>query len=189
MKKIYFLLYLSSIIVMMSGCATLQGGTSSAWLKPRVKVDLPQPTISPEIHAQQLLTATYRHQKQSLLVMLDADQSSLELVGLSSVGIKLFKVIYDDKGIHVEQYMSLPQLPQANQVLADIMFSYWPKEAWQSVLPQGWHIADSELQRDVYDEKGVLIIHIDYMKSAEGREPTALTHQIFGYQVQIQTLG
>lgn len=61
--------------------------------------------------------------------MLNADDKKITLAGLSSVGIRLFLVTYDEKGLHTEQSIIVPQLPPASQVLADVMLSHWPISA------------------------------------------------------------
>lgn len=175
-------------IACLSGCAHLDKIATSAWLKPGVQVVLPAPGISPEIHEQQLLTATFQKKQQSLVVMLDADSSHIALIGLSSLGIKLFQVMYDQQGIHTQQFIVLPQLPKANQVLADIMLSYWAVSDWEKVLPHAWRIREEDLLREVLDDKGHVVISILYAQTAQGRQPVALNHHIFNYQIQIQRL-
>lgn len=90
------------------------------------------------INSQQLLTGSFNGKTQSLLVSLNADDKNLTLAGFSSVGIRLFLVTYDEKGLHSEQSIVVPQLPPASQVLADVMLSHWPIHAWESQLPKGW---------------------------------------------------
>lgn len=81
--------------------------------------------ISPAVNSQQLLTGSFNGKTQSLLVMLNADDQKITLAGLSSVGIRLFLVTYDAKGLRAEQSIVVPQLPPASQVLADVMLSHW----------------------------------------------------------------
>ncbi|WP_425527725.1 DUF3261 domain-containing protein, partial [Xylella fastidiosa] len=49
------------------------------------------------------------------------------------MGIRLFLATYNETGIHTEQSIVAPELPPASQVLADVMLSHWPINAW---LPQ-----------------------------------------------------
>ena len=116
------------------------------------------------------------------------DEHQLTLVGLSSIGIRLFLVTYDARGIHTEQSIVLPQLPPASQVLADIMLSHWPIAQWQAQLPKGWTLRDVEDKRQLTDNKGKLITEIRYMNRNQQRVPISVQQFVFGYQIKIQHL-
>ncbi|MBK5143777.1 DUF3261 domain-containing protein [Budviciaceae bacterium BWR-B9] len=177
------------LILLLSGCSLSQDQSHpQAWLKRGTKVTLPAPTLTSPLHYQQLLTATVEGKSQSMLVLLDADQEKITLAALSPVGIRLFKLTYDATGIHTEQSISLPQLPPAEQVLADIMLSYWPIADWQAHLPEGWQLNDQQNQRILTDNKGNVISEIQYLSENNRREPILITQHHFGYQISIQNV-
>ncbi len=159
-----------------------------AWLKPGVRVTLPAPGISPAISEQQLLTGTFNGKQQSLLVLLSADERQLSLAGLSSLGIRLFRVTYDGQGIHTQQSIVLPEMPPASQVLLDIMLSHWPTDLWRRQLPAGWTLQDSGDTRRLRDDSGRLITEIRYMTRNNQREPVSVQQFAFGYHIVIQHL-
>ncbi|EOV0646690.1 DUF3261 domain-containing protein [Cronobacter turicensis] len=159
-----------------------------AWLKPGVRVTLPPPGITPAVSSQQLLTGEFNGQKQSLLVMLNADHEKITLAGLSSVGIRLFLATYDSRGIHTEQSIVVPQLPPASQVLADIMLSHWPVDAWRSRLPAGWTLEDQGLRRELRDNNGHVVTQITYLQRGTRREPISIEQKVFHYHITIQYL-
>ncbi|MBJ7222260.1 MULTISPECIES: DUF3261 domain-containing protein [unclassified Brenneria] len=182
---------------MLLACALLLMGCVSthqddnrprAWLKPGVQVTLPAPGIAPAVNEQQLLTGTFKGKQQSLLVMLNADDRQLSLVGLSSIGIRLFLVTYDAQGIHTEQSIVLPQMPPASQVLADVMLSHWPIAAWRPQLPAGWTLRDNGDSRQLRDNRGNLITEIRYMTRNNQRVPIGVQQFAFGYHIVIQHL-
>ncbi|MCV9878895.1 DUF3261 domain-containing protein [Brenneria izbisi] len=176
--------------LLLNGCANKNQDDSrpQAWLKPGVKVTLPAPGIAPSINEQQLLTGTFKGKQQSLLVMLSADDQQISLVGLSSIGIRLFMVTYDAQGIHSEQSIVLPQLPPASQVLADIMLSHWPIAEWRQHLPAGWTLRDSDDKRQLRDDRGALVTEIRYMTRNNQRAPMSIQQFAFGYHIVIQHL-
>lgn len=182
---------LTLLIFMLVGCATNSPSDTQpqAWLKRGVQVKLPAPTLDKPVSQQQLLTATVKGKQQSLLVLLNADGKSLQLAGLSPLGIRLFKVVYDQTGIHTEQAMKIDGLPPANQVLADIMLSYWPAQRWQPLLPAGWKLDDQPLRRTLLDNQGHTITRIDYLPQGSGRQPVSITQMAFHYQITIQNVG
>ncbi|MDE1476795.1 DUF3261 domain-containing protein [Xenorhabdus bovienii] len=182
-------LFILSLACLLAACSSFpQNGSPSAWLKPGVHVSLPAPGITPAIHEQQLLTATVKGKAQSLIVLLNADEQKLSLAGLSSLGIRLFKLDYDHNGIHAEQSIVVPEIPPANQVLADIMLSYWPTSSWQSKLPTGWTLSDTVNRRQLKDNHGQVITEIHYDTQNDQRRPIRVQQFIFGYEIAIQHL-
>lgn len=180
-------------VLLMAGCSHSpppgEAVAPQAWLEPGVRVILPAPGITPEVNSQQLLTGSFNGQTQSLLVMLNADANKITLAGLSSVGIRLFLVTYDQKGIHTEQSIMVPQLPPASQVLADVMLSHWPISAWQSRLPKGWTLIDQSDKRELRNASGKLITEIAYLQRKGKREPISIRQHVFKYHITIQYLG
>lgn len=182
------LLFMLSLL--LSGCAKHDSPSDrpTAWLKPGVRVTLPAPGISPAFQQQQLLTGHAKGKTQSLLVLLSADSQQVSLAGLSSLGIRLFRVTYDKNGIHTQQMMALPEMPPASQVLADVMLSHWPLSAWQPQLPPGWRLVDEGDRRELRDPAGKVVTLIRYLQRGTVREPISIDQRAFGYQIQIQHL-
>ncbi|WP_347253802.1 DUF3261 domain-containing protein [Leminorella grimontii] len=177
------------LALLLGGCSLSQNGAQpKAWLKPGTRVVLPAPTLNVKLNQQQLLTATVDGKAQSLMVMLDADGQKITLAALSPIGIRLFKVTYDAMGIHTEQSVALGELPPAEQVLSDIMMSYWPIEAWTPNLPKGWRLTDIQDKRLLQDERGETVSEIQYRNEGGKRQPVAIIHHRFGYQIQIQNM-
>ncbi|MCZ4058739.1 DUF3261 domain-containing protein [Pantoea sp. LMR881] len=176
--------------LLLSACASKAPDETrpTAWLKPGVQVTLPPPGMTPAFQQQQLLTGQVKGQSQSLLVLLSADPQKIELAGLSSVGIRLFRVRYDASGIHTQQSMPLPHMPPASQVLADIMLSHWPVAVWQTHLPPGWSLQDQGMKRVLKDAANQVVTEIDYLQRGGKREPIAIQQRAFGYQIHIQHL-
>lgn len=176
--------------LLLSACSTPKPDTTrpQAWLKPGTLVTLPAPGISPSITQQQLLSARVKGKTQSLMVLLNADQQKIMLAGLSPLGIRLFRLTYSEQGVKTEQSITLPALPPANQVLADIMLSYWPISAWQPQLPKGWTLKDIDSRRELRDSEGELIETIQYLTRNGSRQPISVQHHRFGYVIGIQHL-
>lgn len=179
-------------VLILTGCSHSSGdsnGRPQAWLQPGTQVTLPPPGITPAVSSQQLLTGSFNGKTQSLLVMLNADDKKLTLAGLSSVGIRLFLVTYDEKGIHTEQSIVVPQLPPASQVLADVMLSHWPVSAWMPQLPKGWTLKDIGDKRELRNASGKLVTEITYLQRKGQREPISIEQHVFNYHITIHYLG
>lgn len=180
-------------VLLLVGCGSSTQNTDAArpqaWLQPGTKVTLPAPGITPTLNSQQLLTGSFNGKTQSLLVMLNADGHKIILAGLSSVGIRLFLVTYDQTGIHTEQSIVVPQLPPASQVLADVMLSHWPISAWQPQLPKGWTLQDKGDRRELRNARGTLVTEVVYLQRKGKREPISIEQHVFNYHITIQYLG
>ena len=184
------------LVLWLTGCAsttTPDVSRAEANLTPQVVVPLPAPIRDSPLHVEQILTAQIKGQTNghSLLVVMEADGQRLSLVGFSLLGVRLFRVEYGVDGIRVEQLPALAALgalPPANQVLADVLLSYWPRESWQAVLPAGWQLIDQPLRRELRDEKGELVSEITYQQQVGDRNPVRLWQHAFDYQLTIQTL-
>lgn len=178
--------------LILTGCSHSQPeqeGRPQAWLQPGTRITLPAPGISPAVNSQQLLTGSFNGKTQSLLVMLNADDQKITLAGLSSVGIRLFLVTYDAKGLRAEQSIVVPQLPPASQVLADVMLSHWPISAWQPQLPTGWTLRDNGNKRELRNASGKLVTEIIYLNRQGKRVPISIEQHVFKYHITIQYLG
>lgn len=179
------------MVWLISGCSHLsknENGRPQAWLQPGTRITLPPPGITPSVSSQQLLTGSFNGQTQSLLVMLNADDKKLSLAGLSSVGIRLFLVTYDEKGLHTEQSIVVPQLPPASQVLADVMLSHWPIADWQPLLPAGWTLRDNGDKRELRNGRDALVMKITYLQRQGKRVPISIEQLAFKYHITIQYL-
>ena len=191
-----WLLWVCVLVVWLTGCASTtapEAAKPEANLTPEVVVPLPSPSRATPLHVEQILTARIQGQSSghSLLVVMEADGQRLSLVGFSLLGVRLFRVEYGVDGIRVEQLPALAALgalPPANQVLADVLLSYWPGETWQAVLPAGWQLIDQPLRRELRNEKGELVSEITYQQQAGERNPVRLWQHAFDYQLTIQTL-
>lgn len=177
------------MLVLIAGCVSQTERTPSAWLKPGVKVELPSPGLDVPMSEQQLLTAKVKGKSHSLIALLDVNQERISLAGLSSLGVRLFLVTYDSSGIRTEQSITLPELPPAEQVLSDIMLSYWAIPRWEKQLPQGWSLVDKEMVRELRDDQQQLVSKIIYQNIDGHRAPIQIDNQIFGYQITIGHLG
>ena len=178
-----------TLVLLLTACSSVPKEKSAqAWLKPAVKVNLPTPNLTPAIDEQQLLTVNFKNKQQSLLVLLNADDKHISVAGLSPLGIRLFRLIYNEQGIETEQNIVAPELPPANQVLLDIMLSHWPLDVWQQRLPKGWSLKDQNNIRQLRDPKDEVIVEIHYEVHAKKMRPISLQHFAFGYLIQIQHL-
>ena len=185
--------YLVSMVLVLatliSACAH-QSEQPKAWLTKQINIKLPSPKFNQPYHDQQLLKFKYNNHENSIITLVDANQNQLKVVALSALGIRLFELEYNGKNIKTKQNIFVKELPPPEQVLSDILFSILPTKEWQSSLPKGWILVDNEFNRILSDDKNEPILTITYQEklSDQIRKPIRIEHQIFGYQIIIQSM-
>ena len=187
------LLIASSLLSACQGGGGQPLAANQAWLKHGAAITLPGiQEEEPYFSIQQLLTASYGHETQSLMTLLDVDEGGIRLAGVSILGVRLFKLVYDGTGVHVQELAMLGNMPAPSQILLDIMLAYWPVQAWENALPEGWYLLDQGNSRHLYDEHGKAVYQISYdvnSDSSERRTPVRIEQFVLGYSIQIQTIG
>ncbi|MDR0535657.1 MAG: DUF3261 domain-containing protein [Puniceicoccales bacterium] len=175
--------------VLLGACATV--GTSQPVFQPSPKefATLPKPAIARPFHREQLLVAKTDGGIHSLQTILDADGEKITFAGVSTLGARLFKIVYTSGQIEVEQLAGLPNAPSGAQVLSDIMLSTWPVDAWRGHLPSGWALTDEgDSRRVLRDGEGKVVEDFFYENRNGLREPVRIVHRIFHYDISIQNL-
>ncbi|OCG02242.1 DUF3261 domain-containing protein [Gilliamella sp. wkB112] len=187
MKK-YLILTILMLGMLISACTTKPH--AEAWLTKETRVNLPIPNLQQDYHDQQLLKFKYKNQANSLITLVDLNQNQLKVIGLTALGIRLFEIEYDGRNIKTKQNIFVKELPAPQQVLSDIMLSILPTQQWQVVLPEGWQLIDNQLHRKLLNDKQETIIDITYKEkpSLQIRKPIQIVHNIFGYQIDIQSM-
>lgn len=187
MKKYLYLTFLL-LSMLISACSSQH--KSEAWLTKETKVNLPKINLTQDYHDQQLLTFKYNNQENSVIAIVDIKDNQLKVIGLSTIGIRLFEIEYDGSKVKAKQHIFIKQLPPPEQVLSDIMLSILPTNSWQNVLPANWQLVDNGLLRTLIDDKKQTIIKITYNQksSTDIRKPIEIQHAIFGYQITIKSM-
>jgi len=187
MKK-YLNLTLLLLSMLISACSFQP--KSEAWLTKETKVNLPKLDLNQNYHDQQLLTFKYNNQENSIITIVDIKDNHLTVMGLSTIGIRLFEIQYNGSEVKAKQHIFIQQLPPPEQVLSDIMLSILPTAAWKKVLPTDWQLIDEGLSRTLINDRHETIINITYNKQPTNviRKPIKIEHAVFSYQIAIQSM-
>ncbi|WP_392563394.1 DUF3261 domain-containing protein [Orbus wheelerorum] len=186
--KPYLYLFISFLAIFLSTCSNKPTQTTEAWLTKETKINLPSPHLEKPYHDKQLLAFNYNDQQKSLITLIDADTDAITVTGLSTLGIRLFNIEYSGNTIITEQNTVIKEIPSAEQILSDIMLSILPIESWRVNLPKSWQLVDNNLNRQLINDKGEIIIDIRYQQpsSQKIRRPTNIKHNGFNYQIAIE---
>lgn len=187
MKK-YIAFTLLMLLTLISACA--HKTQNEAWLTKEIKIKLPAPHFNQSYHDKQLLTFQYNNQENSIITLVEGKANQLKVIGLSTLGVRLFEIDYDGINIKTKQNIFVKQLPPAEQVLSDILLSILPAEKWQPLLPKEWTLIDNDSHRKLLNETQETIVDITYEQKTANDiyKPIKIKHSIFKYQITIKSM-
>lgn len=158
---------------------------------PNQFVQLPTPaSFGQDINVSQLITAKWGEEaEQQMLVQLQIDQQQIVLAGFSAWGAKLLSLTYANNEIQTYVLSGFSEtLPKPEQVLFNVMLSIWPIETWQVSLDNiGWKLQEIGLQRQLLDDKGEVVVIIDYQNKPYLDGKITFKHLRLNYVVIIET--
>ena len=184
----------TALLLLQTGCVTRTRPLSVpiANLDTQTQIKLPPPTLSAPaatLYREQLLHATANGRTHTLHTVLEIDGQKIKLAGLTTLGLRLFRLTYENQSIQVETLSRLPdKLPSPAQVLSDIMLAYWPVESWLPQLPDNWTLADkSPSLRILLNPQNTPVLEIHYATTGTGQraDPQKILHHIFNYEITI----
>ncbi|PMO70730.1 DUF3261 domain-containing protein [Vibrio splendidus] len=191
------LTFVTLVGVMLSACSMVsqQPTGASVSINNDTELALPLPAeLGYSLTASQLISATWETDTQQLPVQVEVTADKVVLAGFSSWGTRILSLQYQNQVIDKQVLSGLgATLPQAEQVLFNLMLTLWPTEAWTQPLQNiSWHLVDTDNTRTVFDDDQQAIIRIEYQ--AKANEPKlsgdiVFKHLIQGYTITIQTLN
>ncbi|MBU3826553.1 MAG: DUF3261 domain-containing protein [Candidatus Anaerobiospirillum merdipullorum] len=192
-KAVLFALGLMLTATTFLGCASHRQDSSaplSAALTPTVRYVLPSLAGVQPFAWQQLLTAHYQEKSHQLVVQLEYDGKVLHLAGMTPFGLRLFAAWYDGTQLNIEK-LELPagQLPDAAQVLSDILLSIVPQENLATQLPSGFTLTSKGLTRILLDAEHEPVLQIDYKAQGDAILPVKISHRRFNYTIGLDYLN
>ena len=179
-------------VLLVSGCTTIQvPQPNQVNIAPNTLVTLPTPAqLGYSLTASQLITATWQQTSHQLPVQLQVTPQALALAGFSSWGSRILSLDYTDQ--HITTYV-MPglgsTLPDPKQVLFNMMITLWPLDAWQQPLQHiGWQLKQTSHQRQLINNKGVVVAEINYQNIHKLTGTITFTHHRPNYTITIKTL-
>lgn len=154
-------------------------------------VSLPKPAeLQQTLHVSQLISAQWgQQQQQKLPVQLQVDDHKVVLAGFSSWGARILSLTYTDDQIETYVMIGLgASLPKPEQILFNVMLSIWPVKVWQAPFHKiGWKLVENDLQRLLINERGEVVIKINYQTKPYLSGKITFKHLKLDYQIIIET--
>ncbi|MCP4956400.1 DUF3261 domain-containing protein [Photobacterium aquimaris] len=190
-SKRHFLIALLTTLF-ISGCATIsQPQSNQVEIAPHTLVTLPTPAqLGYSLTASQLITATWQHTNHQLPVQLQVTPQALALAGFSSWGSRILSLDYTHQQLTTYVMPGLgSSLPEPKQVLFNMMITLWPLSAWQQPLQHiGWQLKQTANQRQLIDDKGMVIADINYQNANKLKGTITFVNHQPNYTITIKTL-
>ncbi len=116
---------------------------------------------------------------------LEIDEGQVRLAGLA-LGQRVLTLRWNGEKLDSERHPLLPEEVDATRVLRDIQLVYWPAEAIQVALPQGWHLRDERQQR-VLSFDGVAQVSIRYAGEPRWIGQATIDNRLEQYRLEIDS--
>jgi len=191
-------LYLTLLVFVVA--SLFQTGCSSLTSKNSTSIDIAKNEritlqISNALPIDKVITQRVRaiHSgiEYQMLAMIELEQRSLTMVGMSAFGVQLFSLLYAGGVITYDISPLIVEKIEPDYMLADFLLCYWPIEVLQQRL------SDSSLRVQEYvgnEKKRVLyrdsvpVIEISYQQENPWQGRVTYNHLERDYQITIDTL-
>lgn len=136
----------------------------------------------------QILRGDYADSSFTLRSVVTVDAQQLTVVGLTSMGMRVFTLKYDGQSLSEERVPQVPTALQAGQLLNDLQLAFWPLPA----LQQAWQAAGGQVSEPYpgtrrLQRNGVLLAEVHIADDAwQGR--VWLRHFDYPYSLYIDTI-
>lgn len=195
-KSLYVFCFFSLFALM--GCESLSKETHNAMtveVAPKTYVSLPTPgQLGRNLSINQLISANWGGDIQSLPVHLEVLEEKVLLIGFSSWGTRILTLTYTKDALTQDVLPGLNAvLPKGKDVLFSMMLALWPAKSWEAPLKAiGWRLDEGATYRDLLDNNGRTVISIKYdnsLKQDNIPKKIVFEHMQKKYQITIKTLS
>lgn len=166
-----------ALLLLLAACAAPR-----PWFEPLEPGSLNRPTP-----IRQLVTVERGDGSQTLQTVLTRGSSGLTLVGLSSVGQRVFTMSWDGSEATLSSRVAELSRLDPLWMLTDIQLAYWPLAALQTALPEGFKLEEIGTLRVLWQDGELL-----WMRASESTSPWQSEVMVFnaslGYRLRIRPL-
>ena len=170
-----------AVALMFTGCAPVSQPPARLGLK------LAPATLGASISLQQQLRVEREGRVDHLDAALEVDDGHLDMIGLA-LGQRVMSLHFDGKTLTSWRHALLPQQVHGEDVLEDVLLTYWPADVIRSALPAGWRIEDKGMRRMLWSDDKLVTV-IEYSSTPRWSGTVALSNLRYGYKLTIQSVS
>lgn len=161
---------------------------SSSVIMPVVPPELALPRVLPaemqaELQLNQHLTITRDFSQHELDAVLAINPHEIKMAAVG-LGLRLITLSYDGQIINEQRHALLPASVSGERILRDLVLTYWPLNAIQARLPEGWVLQDEGNVRTL-SWQNQLVFRIQYEGTPRWRGKTHLENLQRDYVIEI----
>ena len=123
--------------------------------------------------------------EQLIEVMLQIDPAEVRLAGFA-LGQRVMLLDWDGHDLQVWRHPKLPEQVDAERVLRDVQFVYWPAGAVSSVLRPGWTLDDAGNVR-LLSHDGRPVLRVTFRSTPRRTSHAELENYAEGYRIAIDS--
>lgn len=170
-------LTIGALLVLLTACAGPR-----PWFEPLGPGSLDRPTP-----IRQLVTVEIEGRDHTLQTVLNRGRSELTLVGLTSVGQRVFTMSWDGREATLRSRLTELDRLDPLWMLTDIQLAYWPLAPLRTALPEGFALEEIGTLRVLWQDGELL-----WMRASESASPWQSEVMVFnaslGYRLRIRPL-
>lgn len=137
----------------------------------------------------QVVEIAHDGESHRLLAELELNERQLIIVGLSSLGMRLFTLDYNAQNLSFSSSAMLPADFKPHYLLADIQLIYWPLAALQQQFENSGISIREEDEHRLYYRGGTKIIDIYFERGTGWASTVHLHHLERNYTLHINTVN
>lgn len=180
MRNLYSVIHrltTGGVLLLLAACAGPR-----PWFEPLGPESLDRPTP-----IRQLVTAELGDRDHTLQTVLNRGSSALTLVGLSSVGQRVFTMSWDGREATLRSRLAELDRLDPLWMLTDIQLAFWPLAPLRAALPAGFALEEIGTLRVLWQDGELL-----WMRASESVSPWQSEVMVFnaslGYRLRIRPL-
>ncbi len=174
------------VAILASLLLTACAGTppSSAPSRPLVS----PATLGSERAANQIVRGALGAREMTINCVVTVKDSTMTVVGLSAMGVRLFTIRYDGHEVQAEKGLPTPQQLTPERLLADLQLVFWPLASLQQPLQEaGWQVSESTPGTRRLRHGDRLIAEAHYADRDPWTGRSWLVNFEYGYSLQIDS--
>lgn len=170
-------------LLMLTACATAPRDEPGPPARP-----LAPPEAAGERLVSQVVRGAFGERTMTLRCVVSVKGGEMSVVGLNSVGVRLFTLAYDGRRTRLEQSVDIPDAIAPGRLLADLQLVYWPLASLRETLRgAGFEVSEPAAGARQLRRGDRLIAEVNYPDGDAWSGSARLVSHEFGYSLQIDS--